>query len=160
MRCPHCGFNDSRVLESRSTDEGNAIRRRRACISCDGRFTTYERVEVAPIIVIKADGRREVFDRSKILSGLITACSKRSVPLSTLENLVDRVESALRRRSEPEISSRIIGELVMAGLKDIDEVAYVRFASVYRQFGDVQRFMHELQNLVKQQSGGDGPQDS
>jgi len=153
MRCPHCGHADSRVLESRPVMESNSIRRRRACMSCDGRFTTYEKPEVTPLIVVKADGKREEFDRNKVLRGLITACSKRAVPLSVLENLADQVETTLRNQPEHEVTSRAIGELVMAGLKEIDEVAYVRFASVYRQFGDVQRFMDELQQLLRRQAG-------
>ena len=150
MKCPYCGEPDSRVLDTRPTAEGSAIRRRRFCSRCEGRFTTYERIESTPLIVVKKDGRREEFDRSKILRGLVTACQKRPVPLATLESLVDMVETTLRNRMEPEVSSRTIGELVMSGLRDTDEVAYVRFASVYRQFGDVQRFMSELEKLVQQ----------
>jgi transcriptional repressor NrdR len=148
VKCPYCGEVDSRVVDSRPTSEGRAIRRRRACACCDGRFTTYERVESVPLMVIKKDGRREEFDRQKILRGLLTACEKRPVALATLENLVDQVETTLRNRMEQEISSRSVGELVMQGLREIDEVAYVRFASVYRQFGDIQRFMNELQKLL------------
>lgn len=138
-------------MESRPASEGSIIRRRRACSRCDARFTTYERIETAPLVIVKKDGRREEFNRSKILRGLVTACEKRPVPLAALESLVDNIENSLRSRMEQEIPSRTVGELVMAGLKDIDEVAYVRFASVYRQFGDVQRFMEELQMLVRQQ---------
>ncbi|MGI6082655.1 MAG: transcriptional regulator NrdR [Limnochordia bacterium] len=150
MRCPYCGETDSRVLDSRPTSEGRVIRRRRACPSCDGRFTTYERIESLPLVVIKKDGRREAFDRDKMLRGLLTACEKRPVALATLENLVDQVEMTLRNRMEQEVSSQRIGELVMQGLREIDEVAYVRFASVYRQFGDIQRFMSELEKLIQQ----------
>lgn len=156
MRCPYCGEPDSRVLESRPASEGSIIRRRRACSRCDARFTTYERIEAVPLVVVKKDGRREEFDRSKILRGLVTACEKRPVPLATLEKLVDQVENTLRSRMEQEVPSRTVGELVMTGLKDIDEVAYVRFASVYRQFGDVQRFMEELQTLLRQQAADNG----
>ncbi|HHW10224.1 MAG TPA: transcriptional repressor NrdR [Firmicutes bacterium] len=151
MRCPHCNHSDTRVLDSRPTEEGNAIRRRRACSACDSRFTTYERIETTPLMVIKADGRREEFDRNKILRGLVIACGKRKVPMAALEALVDKVESTIRSSMEQEVPSRVIGELVMEGLKEIDKVAYIRFASVYRQFGDVQRFMSELQNLIDQQ---------
>lgn len=156
MRCPYCGDPDSRVLDSRPTAEASAIRRRRACPSCDGRFTTYERIESVPLIVVKKDGRREEFDRSKMLRGLVTASEKRPVSLATLEALVDTVEETLRNRMEPEVPSRVIGELLMSRLREIDEVAYVRFASVYRQFSDVQRFMEELQAMIHQhQTGGD-----
>lgn len=151
MRCPYCGEPDSRVLESRPVSEGAVIRRRRACPSCDARFTTYERIESIPLLIIKKDGRREEFDRSKILRGLVAACQKRPITLAELEALVDKIEATLRNMSEQEIPSRTVGELVMDGLKEIDEVAYVRFASVYRQFGDVQHFLTELQNLLQQQ---------
>lgn len=152
MHCPYCNEPDSRVLESRPAAEGNAIRRRRACPRCDARFTTYERIETAPLLIVKKDGRREEFSRSKVLRGLVTACEKRPVQLATLEALVDKLEVTLRNMGEQEIPSRTVGELVMNDLKEIDEVAYVRFASVYRQFGDLQRFMEELQTLIRQPS--------
>ncbi|MBE3578223.1 MAG: transcriptional repressor NrdR [Limnochordales bacterium] len=148
MRCPYCGHLDTRVLDSRATDEGQAIRRRRECLQCGERFTTYERVEMSPLVVVKRDGRREPFDRQKILNGLLLACTKRPVPLAALENLVSEVERELERRGEREVSSQEIGELVMARLRRLDDVAYVRFASVYRQFGDLQRFKEELDRIV------------
>lgn len=153
MKCPYCGFNDSRVLESRSTEEGSAVRRRRECLQCRERFTTYERVEAVPLMVIKKDGTRQEFDRSKILQGLITACEKRPVPLARLEQLVTEIERRLRNSMEQEVSSQTIGEMVMEGLREIDQVAYVRFASVYRQFKDINRFMEELQALLHEQRG-------
>jgi len=153
VKCPYCGFNDSRVLESRSTEEGSAVRRRRECLQCRERFTTYERVEAVPLMVIKKDGTRQEFDRSKILQGLITACEKRPVPLARLEQLVTEIERRLRNSMEQEVSSQTIGEMVMEGLREIDQVAYVRFASVYRQFKDINRFMEELQALLHEQRG-------
>lgn len=148
MHCPFCGCLDSKVIDSRASEEGNAIRRRRECLACQKRFTTYERVEEAPLIVIKKDGRREPFDRAKVLNGLVKACEKRPVSYATLEKLVNKVERELRNRMEQEVASSIVGELIMEGLKDIDEVAYVRFASVYRQFKDLGDLMRELQNLL------------
>jgi transcriptional repressor NrdR len=148
MRCPFCNRFDSKVVDSRASEDGNAIRRRRECLHCQKRFTTYERIEEAPLIVVKKDQRREPFDRQKILNGLLRACEKRPVSIVTIEQLVDSVEKELRNRMDQEISSRMIGELVMAGLKKIDEVAYVRFASVYRQFEDVATFMDELHTLL------------
>ncbi|MGE5482384.1 MAG: transcriptional regulator NrdR [Bacteroidota bacterium] len=148
MRCPYCGHLDTRVLDSRATDEGQAIRRRRECLQCGERFTTYERIEMSPLVVVKRDGRREPFDRQKILNGLLLACTKRPVPLAALESLVSEVERELERRGEREVSSQEIGELVMERLRRLDDVAYVRFASVYRQFGDLQRFKEELDRIV------------
>lgn len=150
MKCPFCGYRDSRVLESRSTEEGSAIRRRRECLSCRERFTTYERVETIPLMVIKKDGTRQEFDRSKILQGLIKACEKRQVPLSRLEELVSGIEQTLRNSMEQEVSSQTIGEMVMEELRRIDQVAYVRFASVYRQFRDIQSFLEELETLLQE----------
>lgn len=147
MHCPFCGYWDSKVVDSRSSEETNAIRRRRECLECQKRFTTYERIEEVPLVIIKKDGRREPFDRQKVLSGLLRACEKRPVPYAQLEKLVDTMERELRNRMEQEIKSTDIGELVMEGLKTIDEVAYVRFASVYRQFKDRKDWMRELQNL-------------
>lgn len=148
MHCPFCGCLDSKVIDSRASEEGNAIRRRRECLACQKRFTTYERVEETPLIVIKKDGRREPFDRAKVLNGLVKACEKRPVSYATLEKLVNTVERELRNRMEQEVASSVVGELIMEGLKDIDEVAYVRFASVYRQFKDLGDLMQELQNLL------------
>lgn len=149
MRCPFCGYVDSRVLDSRPADEGNAIRRRRECGECGRRFTTYEKVDEIPLVVVKKDGRREVFDRTKVLGGIIKACEKRSIPLHDMEKLVDEIEKELRNTMDMEINSPKIGEIVMDKLRDLDEVAYVRFASVYRQFRDVNNFIQELENLLK-----------
>lgn len=148
MNCPFCSGLDSKVIDSRASEEGNAIRRRRECLVCQKRFTTYERIEETPLMVVKKDGRREPFDRAKILNGLVKACEKRPVSYATLENLVNTVERELRNRMEQEVASTVVGELIMEGLKGIDEVAYVRFASVYRQFKDLGDLMHELQNLL------------
>ena len=148
MRCPFCGFEDSKVIDSRPTDEGVAIRRRRECIECGQRFTTYEKVESLPIIVIKKDKTRELFNREKLLAGLTRACEKRPVEASTLDHLVDKIENDLQNTLKREISTKEIGEKVMEGLKDIDEVAYVRFASVYRQFKDVNTFIAEVNKLL------------
>lgn len=150
MKCPFCSYSDSRVLESRPTEEGSAIRRRRECLSCRERFTTYERVETVPLMVIKKDGTRQEFDRSKILQGVIKACEKRPVPLARLEQMVSDIEQRLRNSMEQEVSSKTIGEMVMNELKQIDQVAYVRFASVYRQFKDIQSFLEELQTLLRE----------
>jgi transcriptional repressor NrdR len=148
MRCPFCSHPDSKVIDSRASEDANAIRRRRECLICQKRFTTYERIEESPLIVIKKDQRREPFDRQKILNGLLRACEKRPVSVLTIEQLIDSVEKELRNRMDPEVSSTTIGELVMSGLKNLDEVAYVRFASVYRQFKDLATFMDELQDLL------------
>ena len=149
MRCPYCGHDDSKVIDSRPTEEGVAIRRRRECIKCAQRFTTYEKVESLPIVVIKKDKTRELFNREKLLAGLTRACEKRPVETSTLDRLVDKIESDLQNTLKREVSTKEIGEKVMEGLKDIDEVAYVRFASVYRQFKDVSTFMDELKKILK-----------
>ena len=148
MRCPFCGYSESRVIDSRPTDEGNSIRRRRECLSCGSRFTTYETVESLPIIVVKKDGSRETFDRSKLLGGLVKACEKRQVPLSRLEKLVADIEQYISNSLTREVKSEYIGELAMNELKKIDEVAYVRFASAYRQFKDINTFMEELTKLL------------
>lgn len=150
MRCPFCGFLESKVIDSRASDEGLAIRRRRECLSCEKRFTTYERIEEVPLVVAKKDGRREPFDRQKVLNGLLKACEKRPVSFETLDHLTDQVERELRNRMEQEVGSSAIGELIMEELRNIDEVAYVRFASVYRQFKDVDKFLQELQVLMQQ----------
>lgn len=148
MRCPYCQHPETRVLDSRPTQEGAVIRRRRECLECSRRFTTYERLEDLPFVVVKKDGRREPFDRNKILTGLLKACEKRPVSLHTLEALVNDVERTVRDRWEGEVDSKEIGELVMARLREVDEVAYVRFASVYREFGDLNRFLEELKKLL------------
>jgi transcriptional repressor NrdR len=137
------------VLDSRPTDEGTAVRRRRECVQCLKRFTTYEKIEEVPLVVVKKDGRREPFNRSKILNGLLKACEKRPVPVDVLEKATDEIERDLRNTLDREVESKVIGELVMDKLKAIDEVAYVRFASVYRQFKDINRFMEELEKLLE-----------
>ena len=147
MRCPFCEFHDSKVIDSRAAEEGNSIRRRRECLQCAKRFTTYEMVEDLPLRVIKKDGRRMAFDRSKILNGLMKACEKRPISLTVLEDTADKVEKELRNSMEREIPSRVIGEVLMKHLKNLDHVAYVRFASVYREFTDIDNFMQELEAL-------------
>lgn len=147
MKCPFCGYHDSKVIDSRAVD--NRIRRRRECLQCARRFTTYESVETMPVIVIKKDQSREGFDRGKLLNGLLRACEKRSVSLETLERIADEIEADLLNSLGREVTSYRIGELAMEKLKKVDEVAYVRFASVYRQFADVQTFMAELKKLFK-----------
>lgn len=149
MKCPFCGYADSKVVDSRPTDEGNSIRRRRECLSCGSRFTTYETVETLPIVVVKKDSSRETFDKSKVLSGLVKACEKRQVPLSRLEKAVADIEQSISNSLVREVKSEHIGELAMEQLKSIDEVAYVRFASVYRQFKDINTFMLELNKLLQ-----------
>lgn len=148
MRCPFCGFSESKVIDSRPTDEGERIRRRRECTSCGKRFTTYEVIETAPIIVVKKDKSREAFDRTKLFNGLLRACEKRPVSLDTIEAIVDDIELTLQNSLDREVSATRIGELAMDKLKDTDEVAYVRFASVYRQFKDINTFMDELAKLL------------
>ncbi len=147
MRCPFCEFHDSKVIDSRAAEEGNSIRRRRECLQCGKRFTTYEMVEDLPLRVVKKDGRRMAFDRSKILNGLMKACEKRPISLQMLEDTADKVEKELRNSMEREIPSRVIGEVLMKHLKNLDHVAYVRFASVYREFTDIDNFMQELEAL-------------
>lgn len=148
MKCPFCGYAESKVIDSRPTDEGERIRRRRECLSCGKRFTTYELIESLPIIVIKKDKSRETFNREKLLNGMLRACEKRPVSLDTLESAIDDIESIIQNSLDREVSSDKIGELVMEKLKGIDEVAYVRFASVYRQFKDINTFMSELNKLL------------
>ncbi|MBE3519560.1 MAG: transcriptional repressor NrdR [Firmicutes bacterium] len=150
MKCPFCGHPDSRVLESRSIEDMTAIRRRRECPECGKRFTTYERVEMSPILVVKKDGRREVFDRNKIRAGMIRACEKRPVSMETLEEAAAEVEARVRASGKNEVTSREIGELVMDKLREIDEVAYVRFASVYREFADLHRFTEEIERILRE----------
>lgn len=149
MKCPYCGFNESKVIDSRPTEEDEKIRRRRECIQCQKRFTTYEVVESLPLIVVKRDGTREEFDRNKLLKGLSHACEKRPVSIEVLEKTITNIENSLQNTLDREVSSTKIGELAMEQLKDIDEVAYVRFASVYRQFKDINTFMEELNKLLK-----------
>ena len=151
MKCPFCGYEESKVIDSRPTDEGERIRRRRECISCANRFTTYEIIESVPIIVVKKDKSREVFNREKLLNGMVRACEKRLVPLDVLEKAIDEIEAELQNSLDREVTSVHIGELVMDKLKDIDEVAYVRFASVYRQFKDINTFMSELKKLLTEE---------
>lgn len=148
MKCPFCSFIDTRVVDSRLGKEGNNIRRRRECIECGRRFTTYERVEETLPLVIKKDGRREAFDRAKIIAGMQRACEKRPVSIATIEKAVDRLELSLQESAEREIDASRIGEAVMDALRDIDQVAYVRFASVYRQFKDINEFMDELKGIL------------
>jgi transcriptional repressor NrdR len=148
MRCPFCGHDEDRVIDSRPSDEGSAIRRRRECIVCCARFTTYEKVENLPLLVIKKDGTREPFNREKLISGILKSCEKRPVSTLQIEGLVTSIEAQTQNSLKREISSRDIGEMVMEGLKQIDEVAYVRFASVYRQFKDVNSFLEELNGMV------------
>lgn len=148
MHCPFCHFEESKVIDTRSTEEGSAIRRRRECISCKNRFTTYEKIEEIPLIVVKKDGTRESFNRNKVVNGLIRACEKRPVSLEQIEQLVDQVETFLNNNLEKEVASKAIGEMIMDSLKALDEVAYVRFASVYRQFKDIDSFIDELTKLL------------
>ncbi len=148
MKCPFCSYEESKVIDSRPADEGTRIRRRRECLKCSKRFTTYEIIESLPIIVIKKDGTREVFSREKLMTGLLRACQKRPITVADLEKVIDDIESSLHNTLEREVKSDKIGELVMEKLKALDEVAYVRFASVYRQFKDINTFMEELNNLL------------
>ena len=148
MRCPFCEHEDTRVIDSRPTEEGHAIRRRRECDSCGKRFTTYEKVEEVIFMVVKKDGSREAFDRNKIMNGIVKACEKRPVSIASIENIVADIERGLNNMMEKEIESKIIGEVIMEHLKDLDEVAYVRFASVYRQFKDVNTFIAEIEKLL------------
>jgi len=153
MRCPFCTHQEDKVVDSRSSREGIVIRRRRECLGCQRRYTTYERVEEVLPLVVKKDGRREPFDRTKILQGLKKACEKRPVGLSVIEEVVDRVEKKMLEMGEPEIPSRVIGEEVMTQLHGVDQVAYVRFASVYREFKDVNDFVEELEPMLKADFG-------
>ncbi|MGB9678669.1 MAG: transcriptional regulator NrdR [Thermoanaerobacteraceae bacterium] len=150
MKCPYCGNPDSKVIDSRPTDDDTSIRRRRECVKCGRRFTTYEKVEQLPILVIKKDNSREVYDREKILKGMIKACEKRPVSIKLLEEMTDEIDKKILNSMEREITASQIGEMVMEKLKNVDEVAYVRFASVYRQFKDINTFMDELKKLLKE----------
>lgn len=148
MKCPYCAHPESKVVDSRPADEGSSIRRRRECLACHKRFTTYETMESLPLVVIKKDGSRQTFDKDKLLGSMLKACEKRSVPMSKLEKIAVEIEQALQNDMEREVNSSVIGELVMEKLKNVDEVAYVRFASVYRQFKDIGTFMEELNKLI------------
>lgn len=147
MKCPYCNYEDTKVIDSRPTEDGHAIRRRRGCEKCGKRFTTYEKVEESIIMIVKKDGSREAFDRGKLMNGIIRACEKRPVPMATIEGMVDRIERGLNNLMQKEVKSDFIGELVMDELKKVDQVAYIRFASVYRQFTDVETFTKEIEKL-------------
>lgn len=149
MKCMYCGCIESKVIDSRSTEEGTIIRRRRECTECGRRFTTYETIETTPILVIKSGGNRQAFDANKIKNGIIKACEKRPVPMYKIDKLVDTITKQVYNSLDQEVTSKQIGEMVMDGLKDIDEVAYVRFASVYRSFKDISAFLNELEDMVK-----------
>lgn len=149
MKCPYCGYDESKVIDSRPTDEGERIRRRRECLKCGKRFTTYGVIETVPIIVIKKDKSRESFDRNKLLNGLLRACEKRPVSIDTLERVVDEIEGSLQNSLDREVPSSLIGKYAMEKLKEIDEVSYVRFASVYREFKDIATFKEELDRMLK-----------
>lgn len=149
MKCPFCGYFDTKVIDSRPTDDNSRIRRRRECINCEKRFTTYETIETLPVMIIKRDGSRELFDRNKLLTGMIRASEKRQINIETLDTAVDRIEQVLLNSMDREVTSTQIGELAMEELRSIDEVAYVRFASVYRSFKDINTFMQELESLLK-----------
>ncbi len=148
MRCPFCTHDEDKVIDSRSSNEGKSVRRRRECIKCKKRFTTYEYIEEVPLMVIKKDGRREAFDRNKIISGIMKACEKRPVSVEKIEGIVDKVEKELQKNFDKEVKAQVVGGLVMDYLHRLDEVAYVRFASVYRQFKDINQFMKELKDIL------------
>ncbi len=152
MRCPYCSYSESKVIDSRPAEEGTTIRRRRECLSCGKRFTTYEVMERLPLLVIKRDGSRQSFDRMKVIGGMVKACEKRPVPVDQIERVADEIEQELQSSLEREVSSVQIGEMIMERLKDLDQVAYVRFASVYRQFKDINTFLEELNKLLKETS--------
>ena len=152
MKCPFCSHTEDKVIDSRSSNEDKSVRRRRECLKCKKRFTTYEYIEEVPLMVIKKDGRREAFDRNKIISGILKACEKRPVSMEKVEATVDRVEKELQKSFDKEVKAQVIGELVMDHLHKIDEVAYVRFASVYRQFKDINQFMRELKDLLSKRA--------
>ena len=151
MNCPYCGFKEDKVVDSRATAENSAIRRRRECLKCGQRFTTYEYIEDASLMVIKKDGRRQAFDRKKMLTGIIKACEKRPISVDKMEEIVTSIERKIQKKSDQEVSSRLIGELITDKLKRIDDVAYVRFASVYRQFQDVSQFMKALNEVLQKE---------
>ena len=149
MKCPYCNYEETQVIDTRETENLETTRRRRECLKCNKRFTTYERVEEADIVVVKKDGSRERFERQKLLNGILKACEKRPISLDKVEKLVDEVESDLRKRDSVEVESKVIGEIAMKKLKTLDKVAYIRFASVYREFEDLERFEEELEKLQK-----------
>jgi transcriptional repressor NrdR len=149
MRCPYCGYSESKVIDSRPAEEGTTIRRRRECLSCQKRFTTYEIMERMPLVVVKRDGSRQTFDKIKLMNGMLRASEKRPVPLQSLEKIADEIEQELQNSLEREVTTTEIGEMVMDKLKTVDEVTYVRFASVYRQFKDIKTFFNELQKLIE-----------
>ena len=155
MRCMFCNCTESKVIDSRSADDDRTIRRRRECIGCGRRFTTYETIEVAPILVVKSDGNRQAFDKGKVKRGIIKACEKRPVPIERIEELTEEIAKKIYNSMDQEISSKQIGEMVMEGLKGLDEVAYVRYASVYRQFKDISSFMSELQRMMEKKETED-----
>ena len=148
MKCPYCGYQESKVVDSRHSDDSTSIRRRRECLSCQKRFTTYETVESLPMIVVKKDNSRQSFDRNKVLNGMVRACEKRPVPMAELERAADEIEQIIQNSLDREVSTAYIGDLVMERLKPLDEVSYVRFASVYRQFKDINNFMQELNKIL------------
>ena len=150
MKCPYCSYLESKVIDSRPAEEGTSIRRRRECLSCQKRFTTYEIVERVPLIVVKRDGSRQAFDKSKLINGMVRACEKRPVTMAQIEHIADEIEQELQGSLEREIATQEIGEMVMIRLKDVDEVAYVRFASVYRSFKDINTFMEELSKILSE----------
>ena len=152
MRCPYCSFIESKVIDSRPTDENSSIRRRRECLKCGKRFTTYEKLESISLVVVKKDDSRQPFNRNKVLKGIMTACEKRPISIMQMEHVADDIESELAQRMEREVKSTRIGEMVMEKLRDLDEVAYVRFASVYKQFDDLGTFMEELQGLINEKN--------
>ncbi len=156
MKCPYCFYQESKVVDSRPADDGERIRRRRECLRCQKRFTTYEIIETTPLMVIKRDRSREQFSREKILAGLLRACQKRPIPLARLEEIVNDIELALQNTLEHEVDSQVIGEMVLERLKPVDEIAYVRFASVYRQFKDINTFLEELNRLVQSKNASHG----
>jgi transcriptional repressor NrdR len=152
MKCPFCSHTEDKVIDSRSSNEDKSVRRRRECLKCSKRFTTYEYIEEIPLMLIKKDGRREAFDRNKVISGILKACEKRPVSMEKVEAMVDKVEKELQKNFDKEVKAQVVGELVMDYLHKIDEVAYVRFASVYRQFKDINQFMKELKDLLSKRA--------
>ena len=150
MKCPFCNYEESKVVDSRPTEEGASIRRRRECTNCKNRFTTYEKIEEIPLIVVKKDGTRESYNRSKLINGILRACEKRPVSLEQIEDMIDSIEKKMHNAMEKEVKSKKIGEFVMSGLKELDEVSYVRFASVYRSFKDINSFIDELSKMLKE----------
>ena len=155
MKCPFCNYNDTKVIDSRGQDDNSVIRRRRLCESCGKRFTTYERMDMIPITVIKRDGTREIFDKNKMIGGIMKSCNKRPVTAQQIEGLVDDIENTLMGSGDREVESKLLGNMVMDRLKELDEVAYVRFASVYRQFKDINTFIDELEKLIVEKKQGE-----